>query len=80
MRFITKVHSFNDLFCRYINFLASVLATDKPQHDRARDANRKVIVHSTKGKINHKTASAASSLTFLLRSTHCESLLVLVQL
>ena len=58
MRFITKVHSFHDIFCRYINFLASVLATDKPQHDRARDANRKVIVHSTKGKINHKTASS----------------------
>ena len=40
----SKQHNF-----RYINFLASVLATDKPQSDRARDCNRKVIVHSTKG-------------------------------
>jgi len=33
----------------YINFLASVLATDKPQNERARDCNRKVVVHSSKG-------------------------------
>ena len=40
--------------CRYINFLASVLASDKPQNERARDSNRKVVVHSTKGKFHKK--------------------------
>ena len=41
---------------RYINFLASVLASDKPQNDRARDCNRKVVVHSTKGEHSLKSS------------------------
>ena len=48
-------------FPRYINFLASVLATDKPQNERARDSNRKVVVHSSKGKIYNNSIDQVKS-------------------
>ena len=33
----------------YINFLASLLASDKPADQRSRDCNRRVVVHSSRG-------------------------------
>ena len=33
----------------YINFLASLLASDKPADQRSRDCNKRVVVHSSRG-------------------------------
>ena len=36
----------------YINFLASLLATDKPLEEKDRDAGRRIIVHSSSGEMS----------------------------
>ena len=43
-----------------------MLATDKPQNERARDSNRKVVVHSSKGKIYIKIKSQSYQLNIKL--------------
>ena len=36
----------------YINFLASLLATDKPLEEKDREAGKRIIVHSSSGEIS----------------------------